>query len=474
MTALAGPLLSARSLDEAYEYLTLTPGACGGAAEPGPELAVTELGAGRYRLDFPCSHCDRPRSETVQLTEDRSVPGAEFAYARSGRPSALLDGGGWVVVAHRYYRAALLILDQLAGRAPDDETAANLAIFLTRAAAAADEALTALPPGAAELPDEQVGTELARELREQRPALFTRELLEIGPLRCREQLTDLMARYQDRLACPGDRLERLAGEALPYGSRPLDGPLPARTYWEALRHSATGACRCGARTVHTRQSSLLVDGHLLTRLFGPCAGCGRPREFLYRNLVDPAAELSMAHAWRVVDDQPSQLFDPAAFVAISRELGDEAAAGLAADDATADRLGQWLAVRHRLWLSAEAAQEALAALPPAAQGIDPASIRHPLGARQLASDPESLRRDRLEHHTDQTRRALAEFLERCPRPADTDDDEAAADEAVDNGAADDEAAADEAVDNGAGRQPTRIVGQPSGLGAGPSDVGGQS
>ena len=71
----------------------------------------------------------RPRGYAVTLTERPNLPGEEFAYSRAGRPSRLLDGGGWALVLRRYYEGSAALIDSLAGQAPDD----NLAPAVARA-----------------------------------------------------------------------------------------------------------------------------------------------------------------------------------------------------------------------------------------------------------------------------------------------------------------------------------------------------
>ena len=411
-----GPL-PVRSIEEGYEFASVRPCACGVTDEPAADLTVTELAPGSYRLEFSCRGCGRPRELTVALTERLNSPGEEFAYSRSGRPSSVIDGGGWVAILHRYFTASMSAIDLLAGEPPDDVLAPVLARSLVRAAAAAEEALALLPEGADALPDAQVSTAAARELRARRPALFTREVMEAGPVRCREQLTGVMAAYQNGLGCLGTRLENLMSEVLPYGTRHVGEPFNARTYWEARYHSNTVDCRCGSNRVALTRTELAIDGQELTRLFGSCEGCGRPREFLYRNLADPAAELPMDESWGL-RERPSQLFDPAMLAGYSAAFEGIARANLATDP-----VGQWYAIRHLLTMAVAGFDEVHTALPPGADRIPPEALWHPAGQSQAAEQPRSVERGWLEWAGRQTRELLADFLARYPRPDGPGDDE---------------------------------------------------
>ncbi|MFG2042845.1 hypothetical protein [Dactylosporangium sp. NPDC048998] len=411
-----GTPLPVRSLEEGYEFASMQPCDCGVAAEPAADLAVTELGPGSYRLGFSCRECAGPRELLVVLTERPNLPGEEFAYSRSGRPSKIIDAGGWTAVLHRYYTASMSAIDLLDGEPPDDVLAPVLARSLVRAAAAAEEALALLPEGADALPEEQVSTAAGRALRTKRPSLFTREVMQAGPDRCREQLTEAMAAYQNSLGCLGTRLENLMGEVLPYGTRHIGEPFNARTYWEAKYHSKTVDCRCGSNRVETTRSELLIEGQLLTRLFGSCEACGRPREFFYRNLADPAAELPMDEAWGL-DARASQLFDPAMLAGFAAALEGIARANIAADPS-----GQWYGIRHLLTMVIAGFDEAYDALPPGADRIPAEALWHPTGQAQAAEHPESLERGWLEWARRQARDLLADFLARYPRPEQPDDD----------------------------------------------------
>ena len=412
----SGPL-PVRSLEEGYEFASLQPCACGVTDEPAADLAVTELAPGSYRLDFSCRGCARQRELTVTLTERLNQPGEEFAYSRSGRPSQIIDGGGWIAILHRYFTASMSAVDMLAGEPPDDVLAPVLARSLVRAAAAAEEALALLPEGVDALPDEQVSTAAARELRARRPALFTREVMAAGPARCREQLTEVMAAYQNGLGCLGTRLENLMGEVLPYGTRHVGEPFNARTYWEAKYHSNTVDCRCGSNRVALARTELAIEGQVLTRLFGSCDACGRPREFLYRNLADWTAELPMDESWGL-DGHPSQLLDPAMLSGYS-----VAFEGIARANMAADPVGQWYSIRHLLTMAVAGFDEICDALPPGADRIPPEALWHPSGQSQAAEAPLSVERGWLEWARRQTRELLADFLARYPRPEGADGDE---------------------------------------------------
>jgi hypothetical protein len=406
-----GPL-PVRSLEEGYEFAALQPCACGVTDEPAADLLVSEPAPGSYRLDFSCRGCARPRELLVVLTERPNLPGEEFAYSRSGRPSQVIDGGGWVAVLHRYFTASMSAIDALGGEPPDDVLAPVLARSLVRAAAAAEEALALLPEGHDALPDGQVSTGAGRELRARRPALFTRELMAAGPVRCREQLTEVMAAYQNGLGCLGTRLENLMSEVLPYGTRHVGEPFDARTYWEAKYHSTTVDCRCGSNRAAMARTELLIEGQLLTRLFGSCGACGRPREFFYRNLADRTAELPMDESWGL-GGQASRLLDAAMLSGLSAAFE-----GIARGNIAADPAGQWYGIRHLLTMAVAGFDEAYDALPPGADRVPPEALWHPAGRSQAAEQPRSVERGWLEWARRQTRELLDDFLARYPRPVD--------------------------------------------------------
>lgn len=401
--------LPARSLDEAYEYVAIEPCECGRDGVATGAVDVTTESDGRYRLAFACPHCAAARTYEFVLTEPANRPGEEFRYSPGRQPSRIIDAGGWVRVTRRHYEAVQEILGDLGAAGPtDDELVALLVRSLTRAAAAAEEALRFLPDGAAEPPDSAFFTDLGRETRERNPELCGGRLLRIGPVRCRERLTELIRGYQRRTAEP---IEALCGEVLPYGTRPAGDPLPARTHQEALAYAKAVPCRCGASDFEPEGSPVVVGGRVLTRFFGACGSCGRPRELLFRNLNDDRSELPASGLWGL-DERPSRLFDAGAFMGLAAFLG-QTGAGLVATDPA----GQWYPARHVLRLAAGAMDEVLKFLPPGAPAVPVEALWYPDSVALYRSQPALFTRDRLVAEREAAWQRVADFLARYPAPS---------------------------------------------------------
>ncbi len=400
--------LPARSLDEAYEYVAIEPCQCGRSGVATDAVEVTTEPDGRHRLAFACPHCETPRSYEFVLTEPANRPGEEFRYSLGRQPSRIIDAGGWVRVTRRHYEAVQEILGDLGSAGPtDDALVALLARSMTRAAAAAEEALRFLPDGADEPPDSAFFTELGRATRERNPQLCGGRLLRTGPVRCGERLTELIRGYQRRSA---GSVEALCGEVLPYGTRPAD-PLPARTHQEALAYAKAVPCRCGATEFEPEGSPVTVNGRVLTRFFGACGACGRPRELLFRNVTDDRAELPASGLWGL-DERPSRLFDAGAFLGLAAFLGQTGAALTATDP-----VGQWYPARHVLRLAAGALDEALKFVPPGAAAVPVEALWYPESIALHRAEPGLFARDRLAAERVAAWQRVSDFLARYPAPS---------------------------------------------------------
>jgi hypothetical protein len=411
--------LPARSLDEAYEYLALDLCACG----TGEELAtyaveVTPLGDDTYRLSFACPGCGTPRGDDFRLMEPPNGPGAEFAYGRTGQLSQLIDVGGWIRVTVRHYFSAHEILSDLVDALPDDELLVLLVRSFVRAAAAAEEALRYLPDGAERVPDRVFVADPHRPARGPmpRPERFTAEIIRFAPKRSRQRLTELIAGYQNRRGVPGGVLERLCGEVLPYGTRHVGEPFPARTLREASAYTRSIECRCGSDRIDLDDSTITVADQVLTRFFGACADCGRPREYLFRNVGDDHAALPWNALWSV-DERPSQLFDASYFIAFW-DTFTQAAAGFL----RSDPVGRWYQSKHYLQMAASSLDEALKFVPPGADRVPEGALRTPEAIQTHRAGSEFFGREFLERERDLAWQRVTDFLAEHPEPADDDDD----------------------------------------------------
>src|SRR5262249_52152813 len=87
---------------------------------------------------------------------------------------------------------------------------------------------------------------------------------------------------------------------------PAVNPPVARSSHEAHLYMDLPACECG-ETRFPRASAVvtLPGGELASRYTGACAGCGRPREFVFRLAEDAAP----GDGIRYGGDQPSELID---------------------------------------------------------------------------------------------------------------------------------------------------------------------
>jgi len=155
----------ARTTAEAHLYMDLEPCAVCGGRGLSPDSSVV-LVDGRLcsRYAGACPHCRTRREFTFLLPEQILLPLAEAVVFGGPEPSELLDPGQWLAVA------------DLAAAGDPDGTPANRTDLLY-AAAALDEVLKFVPPGAVEVPAGAVRTGQGHEVYDREPGRFRRDRL---------------------------------------------------------------------------------------------------------------------------------------------------------------------------------------------------------------------------------------------------------------------------------------------------------
>jgi hypothetical protein len=163
----------------------------------------------------------------------------------------------------------------------------------------------------------------------------------------------------------------------------------SRTSAEAHLYMDLHGCSCG-RGGFDRGSEVVAldDGDLARRYTGACAGCGTPREFVFRL----PTEATMPPAGRVSfgGDEPSQLIDPGEWLSIA----DGYAAQAPADPAglTPEQVRRGRAALDR---AAAALDEVLKFVPEGADAVPADAFFSDRGREAFAGEPGRFRRDRL-------------------------------------------------------------------------------
>jgi hypothetical protein len=158
-------LPTARTRDEAWLFLDLTPCACGStdaAWEHGTGMVDGEL-ASCY--DTTCPDCGAERKYFFGLPPRET--GGDYPNFGGPEPSQLLDAGRWLALA-----------DQLASMLPPDDPETS-AQALSIAAAAVAETMKFIPPGEDAVPGDAFWTEEGRRVYDAEPGRFRRERLRI-------------------------------------------------------------------------------------------------------------------------------------------------------------------------------------------------------------------------------------------------------------------------------------------------------
>lgn len=149
----------ARTRDEAYLYLELTPCRDCGSTEAPWEHALIEVD-GELTISYAgtCAGCGAEREYLFGLPA-RETPPVSWPTFGGAEPSELLDAGQWLAVA-----------DRAAGSVPADpeETARVLSV----ARAAVEEVIKFVPPGQDAVPEDEFWTPDGRQVRDSEPGRF--------------------------------------------------------------------------------------------------------------------------------------------------------------------------------------------------------------------------------------------------------------------------------------------------------------
>lgn len=156
----------ARTRDEAYVYLDLTPCPACGSAETEWRHALAQVdGVLVAAYDGSCQGCSAEREYLFELPEREHAGG--IPNFGGPEPSALLDPGQWLELA-----------DQLMAVVPanDSEAAEEVAAF---ASAAVAEVLKFVPAGADAVPAARFWSAVGRRAYDSQPGRFRRDRLQV-------------------------------------------------------------------------------------------------------------------------------------------------------------------------------------------------------------------------------------------------------------------------------------------------------
>lgn len=163
-----GPPPLARSSLEAHLYMDLHPCACGGVQfDRGSTLAQLPSGELVRRYAGRCAQCGAERRFEFRLPDQPLEPGPGEVRYGDDHPSELLDAGEWLWVADTYARTVPAQPHLLAE--PGREQAR---IRLASAAAAMDEAIRLIPPGADSVPAGAIRSQVGATLYQREPGRF--------------------------------------------------------------------------------------------------------------------------------------------------------------------------------------------------------------------------------------------------------------------------------------------------------------
>jgi Fe-S cluster biogenesis protein NfuA len=410
-----------RSDNEAFLFMELNPCLCGDPAIATSGEVVERLGQLAVEYRGACRRCGRVREFVFRLPED-GEPAPENAWSAGQQPSELLDAGEWRWVADRLasWPTDLSELSPEQRQRALEDTAA--------AASAIDEVLKFLPPGVEEVPESAFWSPRGRQVRAEEPGQFQRFRLEAA----RDGYRGLAVAPPgaSEPAAPGAAVPGAAGSeaagseaagseevASEEVALPVDGPLPARTLDEAHLYMDLRPCVCGSPEFTRDDFAALAapPGHRILRYTGACVGCGRVRQFTFQLPDRPDEPAGPDLCYGFAADGPSQLLDPAEWLASSRaytEVAEEA------EQAGADWSDPevWQQMVDVLTAAAAAVDEALRFLPGDASRLAPDRIRSVIGREIYRSAPEAFQRTALQARRAQRRERLAEFVARHPEP----------------------------------------------------------
>jgi hypothetical protein len=175
------PLPVARTRDEAHLHMDMHPCERCGSVDIAWESSLTDRdGVPARRYAGTCGECGQPREFVFGVPDRPTLPGSGDVVVFGGpERSQLLDPGEWLLVADLCAQAAAVPQD---GRAEaggqttvDSEVRYNLAV----AAAAVEEILKFVPPGADAVPEWAFFSDRGLTVYHQEPGRFDRRRLAI-------------------------------------------------------------------------------------------------------------------------------------------------------------------------------------------------------------------------------------------------------------------------------------------------------
>lgn len=163
----------ARTNTEAHLYMNLRPCRCGEVVFDRQSAVVEAEGDLASHYSGPCARCGAQREFLFRLPEQILVPSADDVRFGGNAPSELLDPGEWLWVADAYAGRGSAEPGQLG-----EEERNTARQDLATAAAAMDEVLKFIPPGADAVPTHAFWSDRGRAVYASEPGRFRRARLE--------------------------------------------------------------------------------------------------------------------------------------------------------------------------------------------------------------------------------------------------------------------------------------------------------
>ena len=165
----------ARSSEEAHAYMRMRPCEQCGASGFDPDCVMLDSEYGLLsRYEGVCSGCGVEREFAFRLAEQDAFPDDEEPEFGDDRPSELLDPGEWLWLADMIARYSPADPDGLDARARR-----RARIDLRTAAAAVDEVLKFIAPGAEEVPTGAFWSDTGVAVHRHEPGRFRRGRLAV-------------------------------------------------------------------------------------------------------------------------------------------------------------------------------------------------------------------------------------------------------------------------------------------------------
>jgi len=168
----------------------------------------------------------------------------------------------------------------------------------------------------------------------------------------------------------------------------MNGPKLARTNREAHLYMDIHPCACGEVRFDRHSSVVHLDGDLGSRYTGPCARCGKPREFTFRlpeQILMPSGD-----EVRFGGDRPSELIDAGEWLWIADAYAKVAPAQSTGLDSEHVRRAQL-----ELSTAAAAMDEVLKFLPPGEDAVPASACWTARGLSLYDQEPGRFRAVRL-------------------------------------------------------------------------------